>query len=78
MPAKRKHRATGIPSWGETHIRARLTDAIVEEIIAAPREVTHSELARRYNVARITIRRARAGHAWKHVYWRLQNERLAA
>lgn len=55
------------PQRGSKHGMSKLTEEIVREIRALPKEVTHSEIANIYHVDRTTIREVRQHISWRHV-----------
>lgn len=53
---------------GESTTSAKLTEAQVREILNAPKEVTSTELAKKYPVTIGTISKIRRGLLWRRVY----------
>lgn len=52
---------------GENHARSKLKNWQVREIINAPKKVSNSFLATRYNVSKSTVRHIRKRRTWRHM-----------
>lgn len=59
--------AHGAQTRGESHHRSKLNEAAVKDIRASYPRVSQRALARKYEVAPITIKKIRTGQTWSHV-----------